>query len=247
MAFAYSFYGIQPTEDATSSSVSTIPWVSAFEDVVFLTTAASKVLLEEGSQAKHTSRDIFQSTLCLLDELVSRLDEETDTPFTVRWEPAEWLSTLSDCLQKRVSVVLSVSCLVLNTNTDDNIHDRKSLDYNGSQAASDAKARANLLSQQAYLYRDYGECGMSSISACLLQHSHALQLLQYLRPSFSAYHMRAVNLIWQLDRISTQPHVESVIAQSLHARQPGELQDACEAFGVLWRLTGMGKDYAKCT
>ena len=65
------------------------------------------------------------------------------------------------------------------------------------------------------------------------------QLLHYLRPSFSAYHMRAVNLIWSLERLNTQPLVESVIAQSLSSRHPSELQDACEAFGVLWRLTGM--------
>ncbi|KAH9858301.1 Dopey, N-terminal-domain-containing protein [Lenzites betulinus] len=62
-------------------------------------------------------------------------------------------------------------------------------------------------------------------------------LLRYLRPAYSAYHARAVNLIWSLERLSKQPHVESVIAESLSSRQPGDLQDACEAFGVLWRLT----------
>ncbi|KAI0334441.1 hypothetical protein GY45DRAFT_1318466 [Cubamyces sp. BRFM 1775] len=62
-------------------------------------------------------------------------------------------------------------------------------------------------------------------------------LLKYLRPSYSAYHMRAVNLIWALERLSKHPHVEAVISQSLSVRRPSELQDACEAFGVLWRLT----------
>ncbi|KAI0660570.1 Dopey, N-terminal-domain-containing protein [Cubamyces menziesii] len=62
-------------------------------------------------------------------------------------------------------------------------------------------------------------------------------LLKYLRPSFSAYHMRAVNLIWALERLSKHPHVEAVISQSLSVRRTSELQDACEAFGVLWRLT----------
>ncbi|KAI8981167.1 Dopey, N-terminal-domain-containing protein [Trametes punicea] len=62
-------------------------------------------------------------------------------------------------------------------------------------------------------------------------------LLKYLRPSYSAYHMRAVNLIWSLTRISNHPHVQSVIAQSLDPHKPAELQDACEAFGVLWRLS----------
>ena len=68
--------------------------------------------------------------------------------------------------------------------------------------------------------------------------THSFQLLRYLSPTFSSYHMRAVDLIWSLERLSTQPHVESVIAQSLSVRQVSELQEACEAFGVLWRLTG---------
>ncbi|KAI0375501.1 hypothetical protein BV20DRAFT_986250 [Pilatotrama ljubarskyi] len=62
-------------------------------------------------------------------------------------------------------------------------------------------------------------------------------LLRYLRPNFSAYHMRAVNLIWSLERLCKHPHVEAVIAQSLSSRKTEELQDACDAFGVLWRLT----------
>lgn len=68
--------------------------------------------------------------------------------------------------------------------------------------------------------------------------NHVSQLLRYLRPTTSAYHVRAVNLIWSLERLSTQHHVESVIAESVSFRQPNNLQDACEAFGVLWRLTG---------
>ncbi|KAI0830814.1 Dopey, N-terminal-domain-containing protein [Trametes gibbosa] len=62
-------------------------------------------------------------------------------------------------------------------------------------------------------------------------------LLRYLRPSCSAYHARAVSLIWSLERLSKQLHVESVISESLSSRQTGDMLDACEAFGVLWRLT----------
>ncbi|KAI9057020.1 hypothetical protein FKP32DRAFT_1598504 [Trametes sanguinea] len=62
-------------------------------------------------------------------------------------------------------------------------------------------------------------------------------LLRYLRPSCSAYHMRAVNLIWSLQRLSKHPYVESIISQALASRQPADFQEACEAFGVLWRLT----------
>ncbi|CDO73123.1 hypothetical protein BN946_scf185007.g177 [Trametes cinnabarina] len=60
-------------------------------------------------------------------------------------------------------------------------------------------------------------------------------LLRYLRPSYSAYHMRAVNLVWSLQKLSKH-HVEAVISGSLASRQPADFQRACEAFGVLWRL-----------
>ncbi|KAH9948184.1 Dopey, N-terminal-domain-containing protein [Amylocystis lapponica] len=62
-------------------------------------------------------------------------------------------------------------------------------------------------------------------------------LLKYLRLPYAAYHMRTVTLIWSLESISRSPHVESVIAQNLSSRNSQAVQDACEAFGVLWRLT----------
>lgn len=45
--------------------------------------------------------------------------------------------------------------------------------------------------------------------------------------------------MWTLEKSSRTPHVESLIAKSLSARQSEEAQEACEAFGVLWRLTGV--------
>lgn len=67
----------------------------------------------------------------------------------------------------------------------------------------------------------------------------SLQLLHYLRPSWAAYHMRVVTLIWSVERISTSPHIESIISQQLASQNSQRVQEACEAFGVLWRLTGM--------
>ncbi|KAI0964349.1 hypothetical protein AcW1_001188 [Taiwanofungus camphoratus] len=62
-------------------------------------------------------------------------------------------------------------------------------------------------------------------------------LLKYLRPPWAAYHMRAVTLIWSLDAISHHRYVESVISESMSSRDFEEVRVACEAFGVLWRLT----------
>ncbi|KAI0783393.1 Dopey, N-terminal-domain-containing protein [Abortiporus biennis] len=62
-------------------------------------------------------------------------------------------------------------------------------------------------------------------------------LFRYLRPQYVAYHMRAVNLLWTLEKASRRPHVETTIAQRLSAVSSEDQQEACEAFGVLWRLT----------
>ncbi|CAL1694342.1 unnamed protein product [Somion occarium] len=63
-------------------------------------------------------------------------------------------------------------------------------------------------------------------------------LLKYLRPPYAAFHARAVSLIWQLEKSTKSSHLESLIAESISLpRKSEEVQEACEAFGVLWRLT----------
>lgn len=64
------------------------------------------------------------------------------------------------------------------------------------------------------------------------------KLLHYLRPKFSMYHVRAVNLIWSLESSMKKPYVESILAQSLTSPKPRHDNEVYEAFGVLWRLTG---------
>jgi hypothetical protein len=61
----------------------------------------------------------------------------------------------------------------------------------------------------------------------------SLKLLKYLCPEYAVYHVRSVNLIWQLESATAQPHVEAVISQSLTNKYA-----PYEAFGTLWRLTG---------
>ncbi|KAF9524082.1 Dopey, N-terminal-domain-containing protein [Crepidotus variabilis] len=67
-------------------------------------------------------------------------------------------------------------------------------------------------------------------------HKMISKLLTYLQSAYTAYHVRAVNLIWILESLTTQSHVEAILAQSMSSKSldtPG----AYEAFGVLWRLT----------
>ncbi len=65
------------------------------------------------------------------------------------------------------------------------------------------------------------------------------KLLHYLQPMSAVYHMRAVSLIWSLQEVTTKPHVESIVAQTLNSPGFRNVSEAYEAFGVLWRLSGM--------
>ncbi|KAI0756510.1 Dopey, N-terminal-domain-containing protein [Daedaleopsis nitida] len=207
ISFACTFYGVKSaTSLSGSSSLSTVPFVAAYEDIVLLSTAAAKVLMGGGEDAKPDgfSRNMLLSTLSLLHALVSRVDQESDVPFVVNWNPAEWLSTVLECIQQRSVTFTAIDGLI---STTVKIHQSERLEP------------AFSLNKRSYIST------MVNV------------LLRYLRPTTSAYHVRAVNLIWLLERLSTHPHVESVIAESLCSRQSAELQNACEAFGVLWRLT----------
>ncbi|KAJ7665387.1 Dopey, N-terminal-domain-containing protein [Mycena polygramma] len=63
------------------------------------------------------------------------------------------------------------------------------------------------------------------------------RLLKYLRPNFTVYHVRSVNLIWALESATSRCHVESILAQTMNSPESRNVQEAFEAFGVLWRLS----------
>ncbi|KAI0050603.1 hypothetical protein FA95DRAFT_1536117 [Auriscalpium vulgare] len=62
-------------------------------------------------------------------------------------------------------------------------------------------------------------------------------LTHYLRPAYSTYHARAVNLIWALENSTQRRYIESIIAQGLTSPESRNNEGSYEAFGVLWRLT----------
>ncbi|RPD65070.1 hypothetical protein L227DRAFT_519769 [Lentinus tigrinus ALCF2SS1-6] len=203
VVFACGLYGIRYTGAVPIASCSAVPFATAFQDLVALSTTAAKTLLRD-AKPDGPSRNVLLLTLSLLDTLVSRLEHETDVPFVAHWDPAEWLSAVLACIQQKTVTFIAVDRLIT---AAVKIHQTDRLEPTFS------------LNKRSYI------ATMVNV------------LLGYLGPSYSAYHVRAVNLIWALERLGTQPHVESVIAQSLSARQSHELQSACEAFGVLWRLT----------
>ncbi|KAH9920216.1 Dopey, N-terminal-domain-containing protein [Epithele typhae] len=164
----------------STSSQSNTPFVAAFEDIVTLTTVSSAALLRQVDRNDRLPQQVLQSSLFLLEELVGRLDAESEVPLVVSWDPAMWLSTNS---QFQIATFVIVDRLVA---TAVKLHQTDRLEPVFS------------LNKRAYIQT------MVDV------------LLYYLRPSFTAYHVRAVGLICTIT---------------------GRLQDACEAFGVLWRLT----------
>ncbi|KAI0639909.1 Dopey, N-terminal-domain-containing protein [Trametes polyzona] len=204
--FAYKFYGIESEPPSRRRNPSNIPFNVAFSDLVALSSSVANALLSGrgDSGLSRSQRDVLLLTLSLLDLLLSRQEEDTDTVVSVDWDPGSWLSTLLNCLDQTNVAFVTVDRFIT---VAIKLHHKEEL------------RPGFKLDKRAYI--------VPLVSV----------LLRYLRPTYSAYHMRAVNLIWALERMSRQPHVEAVISRSLSTRQPSELQDACEAFGVLWRLT----------
>ena len=68
------------------------------------------------------------------------------------------------------------------------------------------------------------------------------KLLGYLNSNFAVYHVRATNLIWGLQGSTTRPYVESILAQSMTSPEHRNVGTYYEAFGVLWRFSGMHRE-----
>ncbi|KAF8753997.1 Dopey, N-terminal [Rhizoctonia solani] len=83
-------------------------------------------------------------------------------------------------------------------------------------------------------------CRSSLVTPALtIGNAHKLKhssLLGYLRPEYTPYHVRAVQLLWELQATVSHREFESVVAKTLSSQKMGK-SDAYEAFGVFWRLT----------
>lgn len=66
-----------------------------------------------------------------------------------------------------------------------------------------------------------------------------VQLLDYLQPSCSPYHVEAVQLVWAVDALSESRYLESMISQRLSSSNRDMQVVTFEAFGNLWRYTGL--------
>ena len=148
ISFACAFYSIKSDDDALPkvSKRSAIPFVTAFEDIVHLSTVATKALL--AGDKDRVLRDILLSSLIALDLLVDRLDQETNTTFIADWEPTSWLSLLLQCLEEKVWFAFCCTEVPSDARAVDCwLHFRGSLRYGGDQDPPDGAVRALILSE----------------------------------------------------------------------------------------------------
>ncbi|KAJ7610904.1 Dopey, N-terminal-domain-containing protein [Roridomyces roridus] len=198
--FATSFYGFKPKlETAELSGPFTIPFASAFQNLVALSINCSR-FLNEGCDSPGSLREVSSQSLYILDRLVGRLN----APITVVWNPEEWLSAVLAILENEscnFTMVDRTISLIVALHGTPNLNPRL------------------LVDERAIMSKMVN------------------RLLKYLRPNFAVYHVRSVNLIWALQSATSRSHVESILAQTMTSPQSRNVQEAYEAFGVLWRLT----------
>lgn len=65
-------------------------------------------------------------------------------------------------------------------------------------------------------------------------------LFRFLRPDQTPHHARAVELLWDLNKLAEIHTLENVIAKQMANRLDKQSIEAMEAFGTLWRLTDDG-------
>ncbi|KAJ6623058.1 Dopey, N-terminal-domain-containing protein [Mycena sp. CBHHK59/15] len=198
--FAATFYGFKPTLDtAAPSGLFTVPFASAFQNLVALSINCSR-FSSEGCDTPGPLREVSSQSLLILDRLVRRLDSQ----ITLTWNPDQWLSSALASLEHEscnFTMVDRTISLIVALHGTKGLHPRL------------------LVDERPTMYKMVN------------------RLLKYLRPNFAVYHVRSVNLIWSLEAATSRSHVESILAQTMTSPESRNVQEAYEAFGVLWRLT----------
>ncbi|KAJ6601434.1 Dopey, N-terminal-domain-containing protein [Mycena vulgaris] len=198
--FAASFYGFKPTlETAPPTGPFTIPFASAFQNLVALSINCSR-FMTEGCDTPGPLREVSSQSLLILDRLLGRLNSQ----ITLSWNPDHWLSSVLAALKHETcnfTMVDRTISLIVALHGTPNLHPRL------------------LVDERSIMYK------------------MVTRLLKYLRPNFTVYHVRSVSLIWSLESATNRSHVESILAQTMTSPESRNVQEAYEAFGVLWRLT----------
>ncbi|KAE8270920.1 hypothetical protein A4X09_0g1426 [Tilletia walkeri] len=63
------------------------------------------------------------------------------------------------------------------------------------------------------------------------------KLFEYLHPGLSMFHLRAVQLLWELESFSGHAHLQSALTRRVTAMNVEERRKGFEVFGTVWKLT----------
>ncbi|KAI0271467.1 Dopey, N-terminal-domain-containing protein [Gloeopeniophorella convolvens] len=201
---ATKFYGLDsPLSESRTRAVSLAPFITAFEDIVSLTTMCATATATS-SDHRRVHRELLVELLALQGKLVNAIGKEKEQDLPVGWNPSEWTACLVSALEAEDTTFVLV--------------DRVITLMVALQSTSGLQPPLSL--------------NKRPVMSKLLD-----ALFKYLRPNYSMYHARAVNLLWVLEKSSTQRHVESIISENLTSPDIGDKDASYHAFGVLWRLT----------
>lgn len=202
----------------------TIPFSSVFESLV----SCSSKCAQELTKAKDATilREVFGGILGLLNGMAGRLV----TRANLVWDPAGWLNTLLESMDYEVRRSYSLS--------------RIPFHIVWQSAVFTTVDRIINLSVSLHKTR-YLEPKLT-IDNRVVMSKMVNKMLYYLRPEYTAYHVRSVNLIWSLESSVKKPYVESILAQSMTSAESKNVSEIYEAFGVLWRLTGAQRMHCNC-
>lgn len=136
---------------------SDIPFAVAFEDVVSLSSAAAKALLDGPADPRlaRSQRDVLLLSLSLLDMLLSQQEDDGDVTFAVDWNPTGWLTTLLACLAQTVCTDCGQChcCAILSVpRSERGVRDCGSLHHSCDQDSSEKRIAARVQVGPACIY-----------------------------------------------------------------------------------------------
>ena len=108
LEFACSFYGIErPPFDPIQRTCVDKPFVTNFEDLAALTIIAAKSLTNCTPELAHPLRGAFTQSVLLIMRLLGRMDQKSNVPFKIDWDPPEWLAAVLESVDHPVRKTLS--------------------------------------------------------------------------------------------------------------------------------------------
>lgn len=107
--FARTFYGLDNVlEVSRTKPASTIPFITAFEDLVYINTMCCRSR-PTANQDAHAVRELIVHSIGLLNNLLSILGSKGVAHVDVDWDPTAWLSVVLEMLESEVWLFKSES------------------------------------------------------------------------------------------------------------------------------------------